>query len=343
MRLKRIARALTLALGAVLLAGCAGPVGGISLFEGYGRSRSQSSSGAQYSTGGASISQTVRDIEVDWSAGEVDIVYHDGEAIEFSETANRTLNDSTALCYYLEGDTLHIRFMRGEKHFWDNLSKTLTLSLPRSLTLNELDVEAAAASVKADALSARKVDIETSSGKVEVKASGITDSLSVDTSSGSVTAEVSGVRKIGIETTSGAIQLTAPGETDKVELETTSGSVNAALGTVRELDVQTVSGTITVSADNAAEADVESVSGTVDLVLGQVPAECDIETTSGAVTLTLPWGASFSARVETVSGGFASDFAMTKNGKTYTTGGTNRLNVEIESISGGVILRAGAR
>lgn len=339
MKLKRMALALAAAFGGVLLAGCAGPVGGISLFD-YGRGRD---SGPAYNIGGASLRQTVRDIEVDWSAGEVDIVYYDGDAIEFSETANRTLNDNTSLCYYTQGDTLHIRFMTGEKHFWDNLSKTLTLRLPRSLTLDDLDVETASASVKAEELRAREVDIETASGTVQVKASGITNGFSAQSASGAVTAELTGLREIDIETTSGSIQLTAPGTLDKTDLETTSGSINAALGTLRELDVQTVSGRAAVSAEAAGEVDVESVGGDVDLTLGQAPTECDIETTSGAVTLTLPWGASFSARAETVSGGFASDFTMTRNGRVYTTGGSGYPNVKIESISGSIQLRAAAR
>lgn len=342
MKLKRMARAMAAVFVGVVLAGCAGPVGGISLFRGYGKDRGQSSE-PDYTVGGASLRQTVRDIEVDWSAGEVDIVYHDGDTIEFSETANRTLNNSTSLCYYIEGDALHIRFMMGEKHFWDNLSKTLTLRLPRSLALDDLEVEAASADVKADALYAREVEIETASGSIQVKASGVSDTFSAQSASGSVTAELSGLRKIDIETTSGSIRLTAPGALEKVELETTSGSVTATLGTVRELDIQTVSGAITASAEAAGETDVESVSGKVELTLAQTPTECDIETTSGAVTLTLPWGASFSAKAETVSGGFASDFAMTKSGRAYTTGGANHLNVKIESISGSIMLRAAAR
>lgn len=280
---------------------------------------------------------------MDWSAGAVEIVYYDGDAIEFSETANHALKDSSALYYYVEDDTLHIRFMRGEKHFWDILSKTLTLRLPRSLALDELEVDTASADVKADALYARKVEIDTASGKVQVRADGITDSFSADTSSGSVTAELRGLRKIDIETASGDIHLTAPGAVDKVDLETTSGKVDAQLGTVRELDIETVSGTVNVSADAASDADVESVSGAVELSLGQVPYECSIETASGAVSLTLPWGASFSAKAETASGGFASDFAMQKNGRAYTMGGANHRNVEIETISGSVILRAAAR
>lgn len=341
MKLKRIALALALAFGSTLLAGCAGPVGGISLFGSYGKASPGGSE--EYSIGGASIRQAVRDVEVDWAAGEVDIVYNDGDAVEFSETANHTLNNNTSLCYYLEGDTLHIRFMRGEKHIWDNLSKTLTLSLPRSLALDDLEVECASASVKADELYAREVNIETSSGSVQVQAAGITDSFSAQTASGSVDAELSGLRKIDIETTSGGIRLTAPGTLEKVELETTSGSINATLGTIRELDIQTVNGYITASVQAAGEVEAESVSGTVDLSLAQVPTECKIETTSGAVTVTLPWGASFSAKAETASGGFASDFAMTKNGRVYTMGGTNHLNVEIESISGSIMLRAAAR
>lgn len=340
MKLKQIALTLAAAFGGLMLAGCAaGPVGGISLFN-YGRSRD---SGIAYNIGGASLEQTVRDIEVDWSAGEVNIEYYDGTAIEFSETANRTLSDSTSLCYYTQGDTLHIRFMTGEKHFWDNLSKTLTLRLPRSLVLDDLDVETASADVKADALYAREVDIETSSGTVQVKADGITGSFSAQSASGAVTAELTGLREIDIETSSGSIQLTAPGTLDKADLETTSGSITAALGTLRELDVQTVSGKAVVSAEAVTEVDAESVGGDVDLTLGQAPSECDIETTGGAVTLTLPWGASFSARAETVSGGFASDFTMTKNGRVYTTGGSSYPNVKIETISGSIQLRASAR
>lgn len=338
MKLKLIALTAALALGSVLLGSCAAPAGGITLFR-----RSDSSRSDGYAGGGASIRDNVKNIEVDWDAGKVEIVGYDGDTIEFSETANRTLDEDSMLRYTVEGNTLRIRFTQKEKYFWNNLQKTLTLKLPRSLTLDTLEVDTAAAEVEASALRAREVEIDAASGAVRVEAEELSESLHVDTASGSVTAKLAGTRKIDLETSSGSVELTAAGAADEVEIETTSGAVNAELDTVRELEIQTVSGAATAAAASAEKAKVETVSGKAELTLGAMPSECGIETVSGAVKLTLPKGASFSAKVETVSGSLTSDFAMTiSDGKTYTSG-TGRASVKIETLSGDIALRAAAR
>lgn len=337
MRLKRIAKAAAIVLSGMLLASCYSPIGGISLF------RSNRGGDNRYTTGGASLRDTVRSIEVDWDAGQVEISTHSGDTIDFSETANRALDDSTALCYYLEGQTLHIKFAGNDKKFWDNLQKSLTIALPQSLVLENLEVDTASAGVTVQGVSARKVEMETASGSVEISGATVSDECKVETASGSVTAALAGTRKISVETTSGSICLTGTNASDEVDLESTSGAITAQLGVVRELDIQTVSGVINATAESASQVDAESTSGRVTLTLGAMPSKCDIETINGAVELTLPWSAALNARVKTISGSVASDFSLEKNGLTYTAGSGNRPEVEIETVSGSVLLHASAR
>ena len=95
----------------------------------------------KYIKGGATLEATIKNIEIDWVSGDVKIVKHAENTIAFNETSNKKTNDDTSMYYYLEGDTLHIKFAKSGKFQFSNLQKSLTVELPESLLLDDADID----------------------------------------------------------------------------------------------------------------------------------------------------------------------------------------------------------
>lgn len=113
------------------------------------------------------------DLSVDISAGEVEIVYYDGETIKFDYPEN---NRFTATI--VEGKS-EISFVSKKKHFWDwidwgivNLPKT-TISVPQDCKLN-LDIHLNAGTVKLPDGEFEKLSLNLNAG--EVKGNSVTAS-----------------------------------------------------------------------------------------------------------------------------------------------------------------------
>ena len=64
----------------------------------------------KYVVGGASITDTVERVEIQWLSGSVNVAAHKEDIVRFSEKANRTLTNNNSVHYWLDGTTLRIQF-----------------------------------------------------------------------------------------------------------------------------------------------------------------------------------------------------------------------------------------
>ena len=234
----------------------------------------------KYTAGETEITGTVRNLAVNWVDGSVTVAYHDRDSILLSETANRTLGDDSKLRWWLDGDTLRVQYAKPGFRLSFNLQKKLTLTLPRDIALDKVDVSTVSANVTAPDLKA--------------------DQLSVNT-------------------TSGDMRLAPTGKTGKLTLNTVSGDIRVEAAEAGECRIASTSGDISATIPAAGRTKLASVSGKVSLKI-RTADEIDIGTTSGDVTLALSETPGFAAKVGTVSGSVNSSLALTKNGSTYTAG-----------------------
>ena len=272
----------------------------------------------RYTVGGTSLTDPIKHLEIQWLAGRVEIQCGDGDRVEFEETANRKLSDDLAMRWWLDGETLYIKFCNTGR--WDigDLKKTLMVTLPRDLLLESAQISTISADIEAPELSAREIDWSTTSG--------------------SMTAQLFDTDQIDARTVSGTLDLTSYADAKEVEADSTSGDISLDLGIVDDLDVGTVSGKIQIAAVKSAHTELESTSGTITLHLKEVSGACKIGSVSGAVTLSLPEDAHFSVEFKTVSGSFDSEIELRKEGETYLVGsGQNRF--EIKTTSGSLDIR----
>lgn len=187
-----------------------------------------------------------------------------------------------------------------------------------------------------------RLEAETVSATLTVD--GLTGTLDVESVSGEIT--VTGEPgEVEAQSVSGDIDLTVKSAT--MRLASVSGSIKAR-GARGEVRVETVSGTATVEAAAVDRVELETVSGTVRFA-GDLSANgrLDAESVSGTVEVALPAGASGSFRLKSFSGDIDNQFGPpARRTSEYAPGleaeftaGSGGARVEIETMSGSIVLR----
>ena len=212
-----------------------------------------------YSVGGATVSNTVGELEIEWLTGEVNVVYGDVETVTFSEKSDETLSKERTLHNWLDGVTLHIKYAEsGIKLTNVKLpEKALTVTLPNALALNGLEIETVDADISVQNIKASDVEIENIAG--------------------SVTGVFDGVREFSVDMISGNADLrflTAPSEGS---YKNVSGNVTLYLpdGTGFTADVELLAGGFNTSFETTERGD--------EIIVGDGVNEYEFESVSGNV------------------------------------------------------------
>jgi len=256
----------------------------------------------KYTAGGAEIDGAVKNLDIDWVDGEVNIAYHAKGTVEIAETAPRAISEDEALRWWLDGDTLRIQYAKSgfslRKLFsFKSKSKTLTVTLPEGVELGDVGIDVTSGDVMVRDLKADNVKIGLTSGDLSIKQSGTTE---------------------------------------RMELKSTSGNIDAELSDVGDLIVDVTSGDIKVEGGAVTKASVDSTSGKINVNLTAFD-DLKIKATSGNITAALPSNPGYRAEVDTTSGSFDYTVALTRDGKAYTCG-DGSAHLKIDSTSGNVRL-----
>ena len=182
----------------------------------------------KYDKGNGSVSDAMEELEINWIAGEVELLPYDGDAVEFSETSEQEVKDAFVMRYRLEGKTLYLQYAKSGKWKFGKLSKNLTVRIPRELRLSQIRIHTISAQMQLSGLQ--------------------TDTLK-------------------IETVSGNIRLDDGEAMNALSLETVSGKANLTMLRVADLNVNTVSGSVSVRTKITRRAKLDSVSGDLSLFL----------------------------------------------------------------------------
>lgn len=269
----------------------------------------------EYTVGAGEVTDTVRHLDIEWVSGSVNVVRGSGSRIEFWEETDKELSDDLIMRWRLVGDTLYLKFCNSGKWKMDKLQKTLTVTLPKDMVLDSVEIDTVSAAVNAPELYAGEVEF--------------------DTTSGNVAAQIFVARELNLSTVSGGVEVTVCDSIGQVKAETVSGGISLALASAVELDVETVSGKIEIVAEKLEEAELESTSSQISLTLEQPGGKCEIGTISGDVVLTLPADARPVVRYDTVSGEFSSEVEIS-DGKR----GSGSTVYEVDTTSGDLTIRS---
>lgn len=231
----------------------------------------------KYTAGGASIADSVRDIDLSWISGAVRIAYHPESTILLSESANCSLSKAQSMHWYLDGDTLRIRYSASGHVQFLNLNKQLTLTLPEDFRGRQLTFELTSADLTAPFLSAEEMEISLVSGNVTLTAEA--DRLKVDSVSGNQRLSAAVTKQLELNSVSGDVSLTAPQLPDACTIDTVSGEVSLTLPENASCTLRFSS----LSGDMISQ--IPLVCSGKSWILGDGQADVSIETTSGDLNL----------------------------------------------------------
>ena len=312
-----------------------------------------------YTAGGGETTQPVERVAIDWYNGSVTVARHDGDAVAFSETANRTLEEGLTLRWRVEDGTLSLVYCQAGQVQLGGPGKG-----PHRPPPPGSDVGGAGGghwgrpgpgvrhrrrrhdpwhrerrhrppSLPGDGRGPR---LDTGSGNITADLTGPLETLSADTGSGAVSLTAGRVSQCTVDTGSGAVSVTA--ETiETMEAGTGSGGVTLQADQLGTFTAEVGSGDVTLTAGAVDQAAVSAGSGGFTLTADQAPGALSVDLTSSPIRLTLPEEASFTATLDTVSGQWHCQLPATQQGDRYVCG-TGEGTYRFSTTSGDVTIQA---
>lgn len=161
------------------------------------------------------------------------------------------------------------------------------------------------------------------------------DRLSVKTTSGDLECDFTACGRLFFKSASGGLRCT--GLTGDAQVETMSGDVRVS-GHMGQAALFSMSGDVEMDG-SAEQVRMTSMSGGVRLETGILPEVMELSSKSGGCQARIPDTEPFTLRYKTVSGGFYSDFPLTRTSRGAIYGGGGRRTYTMTSVSGDVELR----
>lgn len=232
----------------------------------------------KYSVGEFTLDEEITAIDIDWIAGQVNVIVTEEENVSAKETGAD--DEDEELRYRVVDGKLMIKFKKAEKFgLNDDLSKDLELYIPRDMAkkLSLVSVQCVSADLNMNDIMVDTVDIEMVSGKFEsayvtidkFNFQGVSGNMTINGDLNELNAEmVSGkikvnsvkmLSKIDVEAVSGDVTVTMPeGDGFTAEMESVSGDLNIEFAVSTKGDKK-------IYGDGSAEYSFESVSGDINL------------------------------------------------------------------------------
>ena len=226
----------------------------------------------------SNASDAVREIEIDWLAGNIRLEQANVDSIEVRETP---VDDArSAMVCKQEGQTLKIEYCQSNTFgSWKNLklSKDLTILVPMDWNGRAVKVDAASAKLAVQDLTIAEVEIDTASG--ECRFDGCTvDTLDIDTASGDISFNGS-LNRLDCDSASAGVQAELDNVPYEIDMDTASGGLELYLPEDAGFSVSmdTMSGKFDstfpaavkngryVCGDGACKIDMSSMSGGVTI------------------------------------------------------------------------------
>lgn len=271
-------------LGALLLAGA---VAGAAALAGCGAPPADNTAAggsntpdAGYTAGSGDVVQLngFRSIDIEWVSGQVNVELYDGEGISLTETLADGSPVGQAMEWRVDEDDSTLDVRSQPKLVSLDEEKILTVQLPRSMVLYELDIETVSAGVSVDltdedTLSLSELDVTSVSGAISVYAANAGE-IALSTTSGAIEGSVR-TQKLEMDSVSSSIDLTLDTLPAEVDAETTDGNIVMQLRDLSTLpsplpvEFKTTSGTlssdVTLTTVQDAAWEFQTVSGNVNL------------------------------------------------------------------------------
>jgi len=234
-------------------------------------------------------------MNINWTAGRINVQRHHGNDIRVTEFSRRELRDGEEFRINVTNGTVSVEFGSERGSILRNTqTKRLEVLIPYEFDdFEEFTLKTISGRVNVNDLSASTlIDISTVSGRVEVYQIH-SYTLNVSTTSGRIGVYHANVFSANLRTVSGRIEIADSNARD-LEMRTTSGR-------------QYISGGFEYIAARA-------VSGRIEVISESVPSDLYVTTTSGRISVTVPNEGPISVNYSLRSGRFSSDIPIIMHG-----------------------------
>ena len=267
----------------------------------------------KYTAGDCEISQNVNSIDINWTSGKVDVYRQEENTVSIVETAARELSESEQVHTWLDNGTLRVQYCEsGYNWKGSEPDKHLEIKIPKNVQLSSLTIDGASCGFDAKEITA--------------------DTISADMASGAVKLNNCSAKKFDVDTASGTVDIIQKGESESIKVDTASGAVNITADQVGEISTDTASGKQIMTVSSAKTVKAGTANGNVTLTAAEMPENVSIDSASGDVMIYVPENSDFTANIDTASGDFNTDIPLTHKGDKYICGsGNNKINIDTAS------------
>ena len=237
----------------------------------------------KYETGDKIFDAEIKEVEINWSCGEIKIVKSSSTSVTVTESGGTTLSEEKRVHTYLDGDILKIQFWKsGLSSSVDSTKKHVTVEVPDGV---DIKINNTSSTIVAESLNTDSVDIRSVSGGIRIGDISSCNLMVVSTSGG-IRVESISSDDAKIISTSGSIRIENADIANVFDCGSVSGSVNVGSVKAPQVDISSTSGSINIGAEACDKIDIGTTSGSIDITLAEgMGASVEFSSTSGSIKI----------------------------------------------------------
>ena len=284
-----------------------------------------------FTSGGVEISEPVKNLDIGWLSGNINIIYHNDPTVVVSETSEKEIGEKNRMRWRLDGDTLRVRYAESGTRMSFESEKNLTITLPEGTSLDSALFETTSGSVEIPSLHADSFASKIKSGNIN--ASVAARDIAAQSLSGDVRLKFEEKPDLAIVgSASGEVHIEGE-DAETIRISSASGDIYTTMKNVVDFGAFAASGNIHAILEHADRTDIKAVSGDVDVKIAEFET-LKVKVTSGNVHLFLPEECRFSASLKTVLGSITNELPQSDG----SGDNDNTPRVNIETVLGTVTI-----
>jgi len=319
---KRVATIICWCVSALVLLGfavwllIASPIGGASFGINIGRGTTGVGFNIENLRGSFEVAGTQRiaidnidSFDINWIAGDVTVMPHDGNEIIITESVQRTLSENETMSVTTSRNTVTINFVERRAGIRRMPPKRLEVLIPTELSqsVDSFVIDSTSADLNVSDISAIEFSLGGVSGRQNIS-NIYAQTIRVNSTSGAIDLTAAAADNIFANTVSGAISIRGA-TADTVTIGTTSGALDLSDVLAGTVNTSSVSGAHSLSGAFVV-ADLSTTSGRLAFTSSIVPDNFSASSISGAVTITIPDDGAITVHHTSVSGRLSSELPV---------------------------------
>lgn len=141
----------------------------------------------KYTAGDVEIADTIHEIDVDYIAGDIDIISGSSDKITVHETAEKDLDEDHMVHTWVDGKKLYIKYCASDNDLdFTGMEKHLTITVPDGTDLSEFKLDAAAGNITVKDIKTEELNIDAAAGDIALTLKDLPKETDIDAAAGNI-------------------------------------------------------------------------------------------------------------------------------------------------------------